>query len=521
MNQGFSNQHLLRFFNSAALGSQQDSDSSHLPDTGAEAESYSLPKGARGAYAKPLRALSDFLASHDPGSSIGSTHFLESWLIYLYFRGLTSKSAIHYLDILSALYGKAAEALDLPATTAFSEVKKRLKSALPDIWKARLREDSFEGFLKLLKSSLDREEDPATPVVRDMVLVALLNPGLTLAEVGMLRKEDADRFEPAVREILERHIDAKRKFIFPLGQTKHTPKQFRGLVEDLTRRLFEKHLLQWFGDADTTLKTYWAYAALRSGMSPHPVTEVTGPLPSTLPILALALRESTETEIKSGVAKGHDLSAGRSRVVPDRDTLHPCTHAPMHPNAALAALLLSNSPRWYAMRMRRGVRFDHLQRRIEIASEKVPAPSVYYPYEEITRRIGKRIEFKRKPVISDIVFFRYRATEIPRLFGEIGDLGWCYRTGGQYAAIPERSMLAFQQTVGMFTPDFEVGEGGALTLRENEKVVVLGGMFAGLEGEVLEAMETTQGVVYRLRLFGESNDIEWRLANPALLRKLP
>ena len=173
------------------------------------------------------------------------------------------------------------------------------------------------------------------------------------------------------------------------------------------------------------------------------------------------------------------------------------------------------------MRLRRGVRFDKLRTRVEMAAERLPRPEVYYPYEEISRRIGKRIEYKRKPVIGDIVFFRYRATEIPGLFREIGDVAWCYRIGGEYAAIPAESMRRFQQAVGMFTPDYEVGEGGALTLRENEKVVVLGGMFSGLEGEVMEAMKTEKGVVYRLRLFGESNDIEWRLADPALLRKLP
>ena len=443
------------------------------------------------SYSKAVSALEEFVAYGDPGLSISSPLFLEAWLVAMFFRGLTAKTAVYYLDLISALYGEAAAILHLPSTPSFSDVKARLKRVISDVWQSAVDETHLGRFVNFLRSTLRGDADAKGNILKDILMASMLSGGTDPKKIALARRGDIDEANPEIEEIYRRHADLKRKYIFPLDQTKYTPKQFRIKLEGEFADLFRSRMLRSFGDIHTTVRTYWALFALKNGSRAQDVATIAGPLPSTLPILSL-------------------LTPHSSLLIPNPSLL-----------TSHSSLLTPNPERWYAMRMRRGVRFPKLEKRLAELEAHLPSPYIFYPYEEITKRIGKRIKYRRKPVIHDIVFFRYRATDIPELFRRIGDLAWCYRTAGTYAVIPRESMQAFQQTVGMFTPDYEVGEGGSLELAPDDEVVVVGGIFSGLEGKVVETMKTKKGVLYRLRLFGDTNDIEWRLADPKFLRRHP
>ena len=449
------------------------------------------PTSSASSYGKAVSALEDFIASADPGFPLPSSRFIEAWLVAMYFRGLSAKTAVHYLELVSALYGEMSTVHSLPSSTAFSEVKTRLKRNLPDIWRSTVDDTHLGQFVNFLRGTLRGDDDERVNVLKDILLVSMLSAGADPLGVALTRKEDIATAPKEISEIYRRHADTKRKYVFPLEQTKYTPKQFRIKLEEEFASLFKSRMLRCFGDINTTLRTYWALFALKNGVSAHIVAATVGPLPSTLPILSL--------------------------LTPTPQL--PNTPTPQLPN--IPTSLLSNPHRWYAMRLRRGVRFPKLETRLGEVEGRLPSPDVFYPYEEITKRIGKRIKYRKRPVIHDIVFFRYRATDIPELFRRIGDIAWCYRSAGSYAVIPQDAMQVFQQAVGAFTPDYEVGEGGSLELAPDDEVVVVGGIFTGLEGKVVETMKTRKGVIYRLRLFGDSNDIEWRVSDSRLLRPRP
>ncbi len=105
------------------------------------------------------------------------------------------------------------------------------------------------------------------------------------------------------------------------------------------------------------------------------------------------------------------------------------------------------------------------------------------------------------------------------MFHKIGDLAWCYRNGDTYASIPQAAMETFQKAIGKFTPDYEIGPVGSIALRPGDRIVVVGGAFTGKEGEIIGQSLNENGVIYRIMLWGDNNNIEWRANDSRLIEK--
>ncbi len=172
------------------------------------------------------------------------------------------------------------------------------------------------------------------------------------------------------------------------------------------------------------------------------------------------------------------------------------------------------------MRLRRGVKFETVEARLQTLDAEVAAPEIFYPCNEIAKRVGRRMITDRQPVIPDIVFFRCRRSNVFNLFCHIGDLAWCYTVPGtgirNYAAIPAVDFDIFQRTIGMFTNDCEVAPIGTLTPRPDERVVLVGGLFQGCNARFRNT--ENDNTLYRLEILGD-NGFEWRInVDPRLVR---
>lgn len=442
-------------------------------------------------YLKAVTCLDDFIKSVAPESTVGSAQFLEEWMIYMHFRNLTFKTALHYLDLVSALFGASLKANKEPfydgLPNCFATVKKRIRGLGEVIWQSQIEEKDLQSFLNLVRTGADPSDGIKSRILKDIILVSLLNDAEDIMKIARLRKEEIENYKGYSREILERYVAPTRKYVFPLDQTKYTSRKFESRLEALFRGLFAANLISCFGDISSTIRTYWAYAALKCGIQPHAIVRKVGPLPIGMPILSVC-----------------SVSSGPSEVI----------------NNTLERYFISNPRRWYALRLRPGVSFDSLKSAIEDWRGGKELPGFFYPYEEIVKRVGKRMQIQRKPVIRDVVFFRCRQGDIPLLMRSIGDKAWIYKTGGMYAAIDDRAMRLFQSAVGAFGADAEIAPAGSLEIRENERVVILGGLFSGLEAEVKGIEQMKKGIIYRLKVFGDANDIEWRLTDPTLLHPL-
>lgn len=467
-------------------------------------------KSAR-AYNKALSAFRQYALTNGIDITGFSGNDVENWAACMLLGDMTVKTAAYYLDNVHALFNAAHKEGLIESVPPFKSVGERLRRLDPATTGPFVDGDTLSRFILHLKSHSYADAEQAAAA--DIVMISLLNRGMAPKDIAMLKKDDMGRLTPESAEIAGRNIDSRRAYIFPLRQSALTPAQLERLTGRLVTDLLQRHGIPCTGSATSTLRTLWACAAIRSGISPTLAVATLGSHPAGMPALSLC----TMPDIPDYLAD--DITA--------------------HVNETL----LDNPSRWYAMRLRPGVKFAQVSTRLDDMPARRRPNDIFYPCEEIARRIGKRIIFENRPLISDIAFMRSRATDLGHTMAAIGDLAWCYtvtgRPGSAYAPIPDAAMHEFQCAIGSFTPDYEVAPLGALEVRPGDRVIVIGGLFSGYEGlvETIEghrtlteteqtdredaASATSSTTIYRV-IFPDARGLEWRVSlDSRLLRPLP
>lgn len=461
-----------------------------------------IPEGATAnRYSRALSIFSAFLGRYlqpdadddsyfEKESSLWRDSLVADWMINLWLTGTPLKTSLLYLDIISSLFGSAVKAGRCAPTKAFSQVKAVLKTSGESLWNKGINDEIFSRALLLTKSAPQLEGDVA--VVADMLLYSLISGCTPIMETAMLTRSDISDANQEVQAIASRRLQgSRRQYIFPLQQSEKTRRQVSLRVQQLFTDHFRSRRLPIADNVGDTIESLWAYAALRCGASASEVVGILGHTPAGVPLLSLA----------SPAVVGQSLRASISSQV--------------------ASAFLVNPLGWYAMNMRPGVKYNTLDGRIKAEQSSLPPLTLFYPCEEIAKVIKKKVVLRSRPFISSVVFFRTRPTDIVRIFSRIGDLAWCYTTTGRpgapYACIARQQFERFQQTIAHFTSDYEVADSGALSLRENDRVKVVGGLFSGKEGEFKNVAKEEDNVVYRIQFVGD-NGIDWRVSvDPRLI----
>lgn len=220
----------------------------------------------------------------------------------------------------------------------------------------------------------------------------------------------------------------------------------------------------------------WGCVALAAGVPPDKVKGILTNVPDKLRILSLC-----------------DAS------IPDESEL-------ILINNKVTDFLNGGSPQWFAMRLRPRVNFEKILDRFAMISSEVNLPELFYPFEEIAKLVKRKVVWKGKPVIRDVIFFKTRKNNIFRLFNKIYDLAWCYRSPGDgignYAVIPSRAMDEFKAALGILGPDFQVEPAGEMKLKPGDEVVIVNGEYAQKHAKILkEAPEDMYGnKIFRVTL---------------------
>lgn len=434
-------------------------------------------------YLKAISAFETFTAIYPTAAIDRSATMLADWYVAMIVAGRTRKTALQYINSLSALCS-ALPSAEESESTGFTYIKEKVRKLSDDMPDCSIDADNFARLLQLIRTA-DRLPDNLR-LAAAIMIVLLLNPAMTLTDISRLEKNSLDTLGTTIGDIVSPYISARRKYIFPLGQSEKTPKQLLDSLNSSIIHLLQSRNIATFGSAEATLQSYWAYAAIMSGSTPCGVVNTLGHTPPGLAALAVCPRDASPLTLPT-----------------------------------IEALLLSNPRQWHAMRLRPGVKFTTLTDRLATLSGA--SPELFYPCIEIARRIGKKLVYGNRPLITDIVFFRNRITEIPSLFRHIGDLAWCYREssadGSPYATIPDSSMLEFQTAIGLFTADMDLYPIGSIDLQPNDIVEVVGDMFMGRQGRV-EGTVPGQPTVYRLIIWGD-NGLEWRAdVDSRLIKKI-
>lgn len=441
-----------------------------------------MPETSRKSYKKAFGSLRFFVDGFETLPDI--ERIPAEWVVAMFAGGLSPKSRLHYFEAVAALFAAAAKSGLIEPVEAFGRLKPEVKAMAS----GGAAEASVADLAKLCR--LARGFFAARGLynpIRGLILVSLLNGAQSPARIATLRVGDMQNLDAASREVVACLAAPGRKYLFPLNQSQQTPRQLERMVALSVARTMAAASVAMSTSVQETLGAYWALGALKCGASGAETLGTLGYVPAGVPVLGL-VEPDASPEKKSNLRR------------------------------AVGSLFMSNPKEWFALRLRPHIRFEKLEARLSCLAAS-NRPEIFYPCREISRRVNKKIVTEQKPVIPEIVFFRCRLTDVAPLIGEIGDLGWVYSSSGTYARIAPRAMEAFQRAIGQFAPGYEVGRVGTLEYHPGDRVEILGGIGQGHSAEVIESKaERVGGVIYRLRIFGDQRDIEFRVADPRMLK---
>lgn len=443
-----------------------------------------------------IDALSEFVGDSHIDYTIFTESMVGEWISRLLFQGYSPKTiSNNILKRIATLYNKAAEEGLAQPTGVFKTAQDRLNSI--DCTTDAADSDIFGKVQGLIRR--DYSSDPILQLAKDILLFAIFNGGMSFKEIANYNKDEYKGDNKAILEIVNRYSKPKNKYLFPLNRTNATAKRLVRSIQKLLEIALKNHGLTFSSTPTDITFRLWAYLAMNCGVSASDVSACIAPRNKNIPVTAFAVpSELTENQIIEI----------RKQV---ETTLN---HNPLH---------------WYAMHLRPRVKYKNLADRL--AERNISLDDIYYPIEDIFRKVGKKKIFESQPVISWLVFFRTRSTVLNRLYKEIGDLAWGYRYlpdyKSPYAVIPDREIRYYQESIGNFVDAVNAHPDGQFRLTPGDKVEIIGGQFKGhfaiFEKEIHTHTRNNRHIsqiTYRLRLAGIDN-FTWTIHLDPRLTSLP
>ncbi|MDE6702692.1 MAG: phage integrase SAM-like domain-containing protein [Muribaculaceae bacterium] len=430
------------------------------------------------------------------GDEVSVEHFAETylleWAAWLIQNGYTQKTAAFYLKQLGTLYNQAAADGLVPQSDALGIVRKRLL-AIPEADFSEMATDLVNRLRIFLQSWSAGHVTKG--LATDIIAFAILNGGMSFEQIANYKKADYQGNDELLKRVVDKYAQPRNKYLFPLGQSVKTSAQMKKELSKLFYIALTPYGLSLSKDEETTATDLWSLAALQNGVAPRVLLGMTdGYAPSFNPVYGLLKPVIVIDEEKVVIQK------------------------------RLIASLTANPTHWYAMQFRPRVKFEQVKQALEAIKDEVKCTDLFYPSEEIMRRVGNKMVKECKPIIPGLLFFRSRPTDITTIFRHIGNLAWCYRQTNDrtspYAVIPTSEILAYQTVIGQFSSDIELLPEGTLSIKENDRVIILGGNLVGQEATVTGVKASEGGrTIYKLSFIG-NNSIEWAVtAAPRLLEK--
>lgn len=441
---------------------------------------------------KAFNAFLNFVEDDDVSvEDFSETHLLE-WAAWLIQNGYTQKTVAFYLKQLGTLYNQAAADGLVPDADVLSEVRKRIL-AIPEGDFSKVMVDEVTGLRKFLQAWAAGHVTKG--LATDIVAFAILNGGMTFEQLANYKKTDYQGNDELLKRVVDKYAQPRNKYLFPLGQSVKTPAQMKKELSKLFYIALTPYGLSLSKNEETTAADLWCLAALQNGVAPRVLLGMTdGYVPSFNPVYRLLEPLTVTVE---------ETAAMQQRLITS---------------------LTANPTHWYAMQFRPRVKFEQVKQALEAIKDNVKCTDLFYPSEEIMRRVGNKMVKERKPVIPGLLFFRSRPSDITTIFRHIGNLAWCYRQTNDrtspYAIIPTSEIHAYQTVIGQFSPDVELLPEGTLSIKENDRVIILGGNLVGQEATVTGVKASEGGrTIYKLSFIG-NNSVEWSVTtDPRLLHR--
>lgn len=436
-----------------------------------------------GNMTRAVDSLARFAGGTDLSFDSFDVDFLGEWAARQFYEGYYARTVAYNISKIAALYNKAVgEGLAIP-NDAFSAVLAKINGA-SSRFDGINHASTFQCLRTICRADYSADND--RQLAKDMILFGIFNGGMTLQQIAAFKKDEYSGENPHISEIVEKYARPKNKYLFPLHQARTTPKKLVLSMQSLIGAFLESSGIRSVRATDMVLADLWCDVAMNCGAAS---SEIAACVSGTGVCNALTFCTAPS-----------EISSGRISEI----------------RAQVTESLTDNPVRWYAMHLRRNTKFQDLTDRLD--EKNIVLDEIFYPMEEILHKVGKKKFFENSPVISWLVFYRARVTQLNRLFHEIGDLAWGYRylkdVRSPYAVISDWEVRNYQQAIGTLSPGTRMLSDDETKFDKGDYLVILGGPMNGRHG-VFIAEKKGKGdasgrVIFRISLSG-GNNVNWEV----------
>ena len=382
-----------------------------------------------------------------------------------------------YLRQLQRFYRDAARAALIHSTDIFRTLLSAPTTAEPTSDGA-----TAKSALAILRSiALSTTLPPRQQAAADILLLGLLAGGLPPGEAAQLRRDAPGMDLPLARAIRQRHRESPQQlYAVPLDQWRRRPAAVAREVEALLQPLLAGQ--GYAGPLNDVAARAWVEAAAIGGYTDPQIRASVHHTPAAYAHLDFVepaqLTEADRTAMAAAVA---------TAVIDYTEQWHVITLRPIPAGAK------GKQPR------------TGRERSAEQISKALAASQIattFYPYEELVKRMGKKLQKYSRPYIAGFMFFKSSEPAIPAIQPLIKQWGSVMRGPDRqspaYAVVPRTQMEQFQRTIGLFSPDAEVTVEEVEPLRPGDRIGIRG--FEGTGIYEIEEIATPSSPTAPLRL---------------------
>lgn len=449
-----STQHFITNHNLSVCSDSQCNSHSELT-TFFRSEIESSSPALAGASRQALQSLMRFLEDSRMLLEDVDESTIRAWVCTMLFEGYSLKTAAYYLGKFAALHAKATARGIAHPIGGIKNIRAEIDKAIKD----NIPVTDYSDAAEKIRRAMARNYAGERGRLLDILILQILEGGMDFVRIAALKKDNLEALTPEGRDIATRNCAAERRYVFALRQSERTPRQMYVYLEKRMELLLADIGLRPSMHIEDTAKNIWIRLALETGADVSAVATEAGTIPPDNPYLRFA--------------------------VPTHN------HNPFGIRQQVSASLLDNPMHWYALRMRPGRRMSQLLETISpghVAARHIT--DTYYPCEEISKRVNRKITHEKHPFIPSVLFFRTRASEIVPLMREIGTMAYCLKDGrgglGPYSIIPDTQMFLFQRAIRQFTPDMQPDYDSPRDYRPGQLVRIISGRLEGYIGEIIK-----------------------------------
>ena len=450
-------------------------------------------KSSAGNMTRAIDSLARMVGGADLTFDSFDIALLSEWVARQFYEGYYAMTVAYNVSKIAALYNKAVEEGLATSTDAFSEIVAKIKN-VSDQFDGINHSEAFRRIQSVFRA--DYTTNANRQLAKDIIMFGILNGGMTLEQIGSFKKDDYTGDDENIAAIVEKYAKPKNKYLFPLHQAHATTKRLLFMVETLISSVLKPYGIDVSRDPNYILVNLWSDLAMNCGASS---SEIAACISHT------------------GASNAITFCAVPSEISPERIS---------DIRRQVAKAITDNPVHWYAMHLRPHVDFKDLTDRLK--DKNITLDEIFYPMEEIFHKVGKKKIFENRPIISWLVFYRMRVTQLNKLFHEIGDIAWGYRyqrdTTSPYAIISDTEIREYQNAIGSLSPGTKMIPDEEVKFNPGDYLVILGGPMNGRHGvfiaEKKEKGEASGRVVFRISLTG-GNNINWEVNwDPRLVKKI-